>query len=436
MESVSSSTLQKLVVTRKGEAPKFPEGLRAMHVCLQTFMIEGPRALVERYLASDNCLDARDTLFPKCEWRRDYKYLGDIHVGTEVAYDLRLQEDLGHTYHLVGDPPPGFAFHGGILKGTAKNPSPILDIKIEARHIDSNLERGRTFQIRFFEGQSGARSFTDQDYIRWGYGPQLIDYDPSLVYFRNFQSSGKTLSTPFEEAKEAARRIQKQANGKPIHLLVSGGIDSQSMTQAFVAAGVPFTGILMIDRRGCNAQDVHYAKLYYQKIGRNLRCLDVDFAAYIRSYDYVDMALTYRFNNPEYGLLLNLMNVDDCFPVYAGRPISISTNLSGDQVIGLAVDETWSRARFLERTRREGCAEFLVHTAELMESFLSLDYARNVPKGRGWTYNDKLMLLKEGGFDICGCTIAARSNSAFPTGRCATRFPSKTAASALFIRSH
>ncbi|MBC7465557.1 MAG: hypothetical protein H7256_06150 [Bdellovibrio sp.] len=59
----------------------------------------------------------------------------------------------------------------------------------------------------------------------------------------------------------------------------------------------------------------------------------------------------------------------------SGRPISIGQADSGQQVVGLAADETYSRARFLERTGQSACPEFLIYNRELLQSFLNTDFA-------------------------------------------------------------
>lgn len=371
---------------------------RSVHVCDDVLLIDGEAEAVERFRRSASCLQSLDCRYPQSPWRREYRYLGDVSVNTPFRFDLRLTRELSTEYSLQADLPEGVHFEKGILSGLVLEATPILDLRLTASEAQRKIST--RYQIRFYEGQNRALSYTDGHYLRYGYGEDLVDYDPSKTYFRLFESSGSELQSPFTEAQRAARRIETQAQGQPIVLFVSGGIDSQSMVQAFVAAGVRFQAVLMVDAHGCNADDVFYARRFFHHLQKPLTEFTLDFAAFIRSYQYVEMANRYRFNNPEYGILLHMMDRFPGFPVYAGRPISISHARTGEPVVGLAVDETWSRSRYMERNRHQGCPEFLIHTPELMESFLQVPMAKSFPRGQEWIYPRKIDLLREGGFNV------------------------------------
>lgn len=392
----------KLIVPKDCNEKHIPKEFDFIHVCKNTFLIQGDNDSVRNFTNSPNCEEFRDCNYPISPWRTEYKYLGDHPKGEDLTFDLRLKNDHGYQYQLNSELPPGLIFSDGILSGSAKNSTPIVDILLKALHLKNNTSQQRRFQVRFFDGCNHARSFLDKDYIHIGYGPNMIDYDPNLIYYRNFSLSDIRALSPMEEAKIAAQKIATAANGKEIQLFVSGGIDSQCMVQSFVLANVPFQAVLMVDKNGVNSDDVHFSRLFFKKKNLPLKEIEVDYISYIKNYEYIDLAMAYRFNNPEYGILLSLMKErPNIFPVYAGRPISVSMNEEKThQVVGLAVDETWSRSRFLERERREGCPEFLIYTPELMLSCLETNYAKKLPLGQKWNYDDKVKLLESAGFDI------------------------------------
>lgn len=68
-----------------------------------------------------------------------------------------------------------------------------------------------------------------------------------------------------QEVIETARRIHAAAEGRPLVLGMSGGIDSEVAARAFTEAGIPYTGLSLryvADYRGFNDHDVAYAKKY------------------------------------------------------------------------------------------------------------------------------------------------------------------------------
>jgi hypothetical protein len=387
-----------LVLVKDEESLRSFPGINILHVCDDTYLVNGNDDFITHLLKKKFCLDSTPCLYPKSLWKREYRYLGDIPINLGFNFDLRLAKGVDAKYFLNAQLPSGVHFTNGFLHGVCTEQTTIINLNIVAEL--KNDIKSTCFQIRFFDGVNHAKSFTDKNYLKFGYGRQLQDYDTSKPYFRFFERAQNALSTPFNEAKRAALKIQYEANEKAIFLFVSGGIDSQCMVQSFQAANVPFKAILMVDTGGSNKADVFYAKKFFEEARLPLQTYELSYASFIKDYRYVDLANHYRFNNPEYGILLHLMEKFKGFPVYAGRPISTSFHESGKQVIGLAGDETWSRARYLERNNLTGCPEFLIYTSELLESFLQMPSIRQFSKNDSWIYPHKLRLLNEAGFNI------------------------------------
>ena len=377
-----------------------PSSIRQIHACHKTYLLSGPRYEIEKFLSEKKILSQK-CLFPKDDWQIEYRYLGDFEINTPVNFKLHINDHNEKLiYNCKSTLPKGLSFANGFLTGTLVEPSNIINIEITVELENKKLET--CYMIRFFENVNEANSFLDRNYLKIGYGPKLIDYDANEIYYRLVDPASVKLTAqkPLEAAADAAKKIYMQANGKKIFLCISGGIDSQVMVQSFIAAKIDFQAVLMVDVNNCNLDDVTHARLFTSKFNIKLKEINFDYVDFIKNYKYVEMSRRYRFNNPEYGILLSLMEMLDGYCVYAGRPISVSKSVDNQQVLGLAVDETWSRARYLERTGKIGCPEFLIYTPELVLSFLNTNYAKNFSLNEDWDYSSKLRLLSDAGFDI------------------------------------
>lgn len=158
----------------------------------------------------------------------------------------------------------------------------------------------------------------------------------------------------------------------------------------------------MKDINGVNAADISACTKFLKAIGRlnKLEILETDFVKFISNYEYLKTAFKYRHNNPEYGLLLSLMDQYSGFYVFAGRPIALNQSECGHKVLGLAGDETWSKARYMEREQKSGCSEFLSYTPELLYSFMNSPFMATFnPLTSRWYYRHKLEMLKQSGFE-------------------------------------
>ena len=265
-----------------------------------------------------------------------YAYLGDYRLGerVEISINLNLSGSKDHSLNLVSRLPKGLTFTNGKLQGTIEKVSGLEVIEFEIKI--NNLYYKKKYYIKTYYNRIFNKSFVYKDFIDIGYNSSYYEYRPNGIYYRNLKRKALKFSTPIEEAKKAARIIYEKANGKEIILFTSGGIDSQCMIQAFVFAKVPFKAVIMKDKSGVNYQDVsnNYQFFKENNILDNLEIFEVDFLDFITCYKYLDYAFSYRHNNPEYGLLLHLMDKYDGFYVFSGRPVYISHHPSGKKVIG------------------------------------------------------------------------------------------------------
>ncbi|MBY0420212.1 MAG: hypothetical protein K2W88_19350, partial [Pararheinheimera sp.] len=67
---------------------------------------------------------------------------------------------------------------------------------------------------------------------------------------------------PFEEAVRSAILISERSPDKKISLCLSGGMDSECMLMAYMAAGVKFEVAIMRFKDGLNAHDIESAEVF------------------------------------------------------------------------------------------------------------------------------------------------------------------------------
>lgn len=119
---------------------------------------------------------------------------------------------------------------------------------------------------------------------------EKVDHNPMLnySYFYDPNSSSNNLSVKFRhvtrevadlktECINTAKYIQEQANGKPIYIAFSGGLDSEIVCRSFIEAGVPFTAFTLKYAKGLNVHDTWYAEKFCDafKIPLHIEELDV-----------------------------------------------------------------------------------------------------------------------------------------------------------------
>lgn len=376
-------------------------GLKAAHLCAESYLITATSNQIVNLYETGLIECFTPHSFPTSPFKHEYEYLGDFPVAKPVGIDLRLRRyDPSTRYTLDGELPAGLKFQEGYLSGAPLESSDICHFDITAQSPQGSFEHH--YMIRIFKGERNrAQTFMQHEYLHVGCGPNLVDYQPDGVYYRHIPTALPAPIHPLDAARNAALWAGTQAQGREILLFSSGGIDSQCMIQAFASSGVGFKCIFMRDRSDVNSLDQHYFSAFARKHAIPHEIIELDFKSFMDAYRYVGMAHKYRFNNPEYGVLLHLMDLyPKAFPVYAGRPISVSFTDDGTSVLGLCGDESLSKARYLERTQRTGCPEFIVSTPELVSSFMNLQTFRNHPRHQTWTYRDKVNLLQEAGFDI------------------------------------
>lgn len=93
----------------------------------------------------------------------------------------------------------------------------------------------------------------------------------------------------FEESIVAAREIEAQKVGK-LHLLYSGGVDSENVLGVFLSAGIPITPVIISMAHGHNSFDTHYAFQFCKSKHIQPLVINVDFDRFVTSGKMLETA--------------------------------------------------------------------------------------------------------------------------------------------------
>jgi hypothetical protein len=116
-----------------------------------------------------------------------------------------------------------------------------------------------------------------------------------------------------DESMRAARLIGTVADG-PIHVLFSGGVDSEVTMLCFLAAQVPVTAAIMRFANDVNQHDIAFAVKFCQRHYIPYRFYDLDIEAFFRER-LLDYTIPVRCNAPMMAATMWLIDQIDGYPV-------------------------------------------------------------------------------------------------------------------------
>lgn len=118
-----------------------------------------------------------------------------------------------------------------------------------------------------------------------GYGPHLVDYSTSENFFVQFEPLTREPLSPFEEAVIAAKKINERL-GSSLTLCLSGGLDSEAMALAFIAAQVPFDVTTLRFRNDLNVQDIGRSIEFCKIHGLKQQFIDLDVVSFFERNEF------------------------------------------------------------------------------------------------------------------------------------------------------
>lgn len=160
-----------------------------------------------------------------------------------------------------------------------------------------------------------------QDHFKFGYNGQWfrLRESPSDVFTVAY---GQCTTEPGDFRQESIRaaRLIGEAADAPIHVLFSGGVDSEVTMLSFLAAAVPITAAILRFHDGLNRHDIDFAIQFCVKHGVPYRLYDLDILRFMHE-QVLDYTTPVRCNAPMMAAAMWLIDQIDGFPVMGqGEP--------------------------------------------------------------------------------------------------------------------
>lgn len=226
-----------------------------------------------------------------------------------------------------------------------------------------------------------------------------------LTHFKLFESRPQL---PFIEAQRACQLIYERYKS-PLMICFSGGIDSECVAQAAIAAKVPFELVIMRLSPSFNDHDTVYALEFCEKVGKKPIFIDLSIIRFYESGEFLQYAMKYRTNSPQFATHLWLAEQIQGVPVFAGSfPYINYFDREGKELeesyLYTSEDKEYGVDRLFQQTGRGGVGHFFQYTPELYFSFLTHTIAGSSKKKRielqlGTHYDMKEYAFAQGGFN-------------------------------------
>lgn len=225
-----------------------------------------------------------------------------------------------------------------------------------------------------------------------GNGWFALDYNRSLNALDAYYI-GETERASMSLFDEYVQVLNEQEGN--IVIPMSGGIDSETVAEAAVRAGIPWEPAIMnliVDGKVMNTHDTEHAVKFCHKHGVTPRFYDLDLIPFLES----DLAHQYAANcncvSPQLQAHLWLLDEISGTPVMPGDFHWILNNKFTVSEFKYFAYDFWHG-----NTKREYVAKMLSHTPELVQSSLELQV--NNPVQWYTQYDRKCQFFALGGFD-------------------------------------
>lgn len=241
--------------------------------------------------------------------------------------------------------------------------------------------------------------FTENNHFEYGYTE-----NNSQIFEVKFGRLNRQPLTGFEEAVNCARIINENRKDQNISLCISGGVDSEAMLRAFIAAGVGFNIYILKFKDDLNDFDIRTNINLCEKLNLNTKIIDLDVINFLESGEFLKYGQKYKCQSPQLAVHLWLLDQIDGLPVLAGNPF-IKTSVNGNTFfIGCPGDLHCAYFRYFELNNRQGAPWFFIYSPELCASFLKLPTAQHLHSlsinPNEYTYSHKCQLYVEAGFNV------------------------------------
>lgn len=173
----------------------------------------------------------------------------------------------------------------------------------------------------------------------------------------------------FEESLSVAEYVYANKTGK-IHLLYSGGMDSEYVFNIFLKLGIDFTPVIIKLNPNYNEHDLSYALAFCESKNIQPLIVDVDFDNFVSSGRITDIAEKIKCAGYQIPVTMHVANQLDGFIVLGNDPPYMKLNIETNTWQLEELELIHSILNNFRLNKIEGCPFFLSYTAEMMLSFL------------------------------------------------------------------
>ena len=158
-------------------------------------------------------------------------------------------------------------------------------------------------------------TLSHQNHFEFGYNGEWfrLRQSPNDVFSVRYGRCEAEPGSFVDESIRAARLIGETADA-PIHVLFSGGVDSEVTMLCFLAAQVPVTAAIMRFANDINQHDIAYAVRFCERHDVPYRFYDLDIEAFFRER-LLEYTLPVRCNAPMMAATMWLVDQIDGYPV-------------------------------------------------------------------------------------------------------------------------
>lgn len=237
-------------------------------------------------------------------------------------------------------------------------------------------------------------SYTHENHFQFGYDGRAFTSRSSASQ-RFTVTYGRCTREPgdfYEESLRAARLI-RDSTDLPLHILFSGGSESEMVVRSFLAAGVPFRVSILRFEGGLNRHDIRYALDYCAEVGIEPDIVDLDLLRFLETelWDYAELSHSV---SPQFCSTMWLCDQIDGLPIIGGGECFLASEAyveDGEGLVPTGANSRWnlwerekvaSWYRYFLVTGRPGIGGFFQYTPELMYAFLVDDWTRRLVQGR------------------------------------------------------
>ncbi len=226
-----------------------------------------------------------------------------------------------------------------------------------------------------------------ENWARVGFGQNLDDYSKNQPFVCDLTTNITAFGQPLDEAVTAANIIL-DTYPQPINILLSGGIDSQAMVEAFIKTGRnDFTVVCFEFKNDLNDYDVYWAKSHAEHFGYSLSIIPFDIVGFHETC-LIDIARETNNHSPHIISHVGMIDSIEGTCVLAGNPIGRIENARYIDVPNYSLIGT------MRYKSKPVVGQFFLFTPELVYSFLKLQTSFSE------AYRDKAARYQAAGFSL------------------------------------